>query len=258
MIFYFSATGNTKWAASYLAQKTGDELVFIPDIKSYPYNIKLKPNENVGFCFPVHGWRPPTLVRRFINNLSISADHEYYAYSLVTAGDNIGETISLLRSDLSKRNIPLHAACSLIMPESYVGLPFMDVDTKEKEKIKIDYAHKKLDWFADVVCHHQKGVEDLIIGHWPKTNSRLLGGAFYKWLITDKPFHVVADRCISCGKCANVCSVNNISYDEDKRPIWNHNGNCMTCFSCYHHCPTHAIEFGNRTKNKGQYFFKQK
>lgn len=255
MIYYFSGTGNTKWAATYLAQQTNDELIFIPDIHTFPFHIKLKPHENVGFCFPVHGWRPPTLVRQFINNLTIQSEDEYYVYSLVTAGDNIGETIDILRSDLAKRNIPLHASCSLIMPESYVGLPFMDVDTKEKEDLKIKSAQSRLERFANAICNQKRGYKDLTIGNWPKINSRIIGAAFYKWLITDKPFHVVEDRCLKCGKCANVCSINNITYNQDKLPVWNHKSSCMTCFSCYHHCPTHAIEFGGRTKHKGQYFF---
>ena len=25
------------------------------------------------------------------------------------------------------------------------------------------------------------------------------------------------------------------------------------CLACYHACPQHAIQYGNRTKNKGQY-----
>ncbi|MCI7256823.1 MAG: ferredoxin, partial [Prevotella sp.] len=27
------------------------------------------------------------------------------------------------------------------------------------------------------------------------------------------------------------------------------------CLSCYHHCPHHAINYGNITKKRGQYFF---
>ncbi|MFW5518323.1 MAG: ferredoxin, partial [Segatella copri] len=37
---------------------------------------------------------------------------------------------------------------------------------------------------------------------------------------------------------------------------WLHHKDCLTCFTCYHHCPHHAIEFGKQTRKKGQYFFK--
>ena len=45
MIFYFSGTGNTKWAVEKLAEKTGDEVVFLPDVANKPYHLKLKPGE---------------------------------------------------------------------------------------------------------------------------------------------------------------------------------------------------------------------
>ena len=66
MIFYFSGTGNTKWAVEKLAEKTGDEVVFLPEVANKPYHLKLKPGERLGFCFPVHGWRLPW----FANSLS--------------------------------------------------------------------------------------------------------------------------------------------------------------------------------------------
>lgn len=258
MIFYFSGTGNTKWAVEKLAEATKEDVVFIPDVYKNIFKPKLSEGERIGFCFPVHGWRPPTIVREFIRNLNISDGADRYVYSLVTAGDNIGETIDILRKELAAKGLPLHASCSLIMPESYVGLPFMDVDTKEKEQQKISKAAKKLNWFAKVITGKEKDVEDIVRGNWPKTNSRLIGSVFYKYLITDRPFHVSEDKCISCGKCAKVCSVDNIKWKSGELPQWRHNGDCMTCFSCYHHCPTHAIEFGNRTKKKGQYYFKLK
>ena len=83
MIFYFSGTGNTKWAVEKLAEKTGDEVVFLPDVANKPYHLKLKPGERLGFCFPVHGWRPPTLVRKFIEQLTVENIEDCYVYSLV-------------------------------------------------------------------------------------------------------------------------------------------------------------------------------
>ena len=141
------------------------------------------------------------------------------------------------------------------MPESYVGLPFMDVDTKEKEQLKISNADKKLEKFINIVLQRATSNEDLDIGNWPRINSRIIGGFFHKYLVSDKPFHVTEDKCLHCGKCAKVCSVDNIIWHEGEIPSWKQDGTCMACFNCYHHCPTHAIEYGSRTKHKGQYYF---
>ena len=38
MILYFSATGNTRYAAERIAEATGDEAVSLQDIAEYPFN----------------------------------------------------------------------------------------------------------------------------------------------------------------------------------------------------------------------------
>ena len=256
MIFYLSGTGNTKWAATTIAQATGEELINILDIRDEGTPWRLKENERIGFCFPVHGWRPPVVMREFIKKLDISEPSGHYVFALCTAGDNIGEAIDILRDDLSSIGIHLDSAFSLIMPESYVGLPFMDVDTPVKEKKKKENAAEVIKIAIKSITNDEKGVNELTIGRWPRINSRLIGGFFTKHLITDKPFRVSGDRCIGCGLCAKSCPTGNIVLDLQKQPVWKHDKSCLACFSCYHHCPTHAIEFGRMTKNKGQYFYK--
>lgn len=255
MILYFSGTGNTKWAATALSEKTGEKLIDITDVANTDVSYKLEEGERLGFCFPVHGWRPPLIVRKFIKRLSVINPEGHYCYALCTTGDNVGEAIDIFEKDLGKKGIHLDSAFSLIMPESYVGLPFMDVDTPEKEKQKKRKAAEDLERFAEMITERKKGIRDLVIGRWPKINSRLIGSCFVKYLITDKPFYVAEDKCIRCGKCAEACPVNDIIWSKGSMPKWKHNGSCLSCFACYHHCPKHAIEYGKRTKNKGQYFF---
>ena len=72
-----------------------------------------------------------------------------------------------------------------------------------------------------------------------------------------RPFRVDAEKCIKCGKCAAVCPVGDISFKKGCTPQWKHNGKCLSCFACYHHCPTRAIEYGGRTKGKGQYYYEK-
>lgn len=253
MIFYLSCTGNTRWAAEQIANALNDRLVFMPQATNQTFT--LAENEPIGFCFPVHGWRPPLLVRNFIQQLRLQRNGSHYCFALCTAGDNIGETMKLLASDLQTIDLTLDCTCSLIMPESYVGLPFMDVDTLENERKKKTQAAKDLAQFIEIVKHKQHADGTLHVGRWPRINSRLIGGFFVKHLITDAPFHVNADRCIRCGLCADVCPVENIKGGRNQMPVWQHSGACLSCFNCYHHCPRHAIEYGSRTKNKGQYYY---
>jgi len=259
MIFCFSSTGNTAWAARTVQEKTGERLVWIHEaVREDSLNYVLNPDERIGLMFPVHGWRPPRIVREFCERLTVDGAESHYTYALVTAGDNIGETINILEDDLRARGITLHSAFSLIMPESYVGLPFMDVDKPEKEALKKRKAAEDLDRYLPMILERRKGERHLVVGHWPRINSRLIGAFFIKRLITDWPFRVDWRKCTRCGTCARVCPVSDILQLGEDLPLWVHNDRCLTCFACYHHCPVKAIDFGGRTRHKGQYYFEKK
>ncbi len=303
MIFYFSGTGNTKWAASKLASVTHEDLISIApymraDDSSHTLAepFILKENERLGFVFPVHGWRVPKLVREFIGKMKVqraepdaagsqtlsdisgnsasadasgisasagnSAGSLPFAYCVCTAGDSIGLTIENLNEVISQ-NPSLQAlgitkvssSYSLIMPESYVGLPFMDVDTKEKEIWKKSKSAQELAVICEEIFDRKEGVSQLVKGPIPWFFTKAVGGFFENVLITDKRFHVEKDKCVKCGICANVCPVGDIKGGHGEYPEWLHHKDCLTCFTCYHHCPHHAIEFGKQTQKKGQYYF---
>src|SRR5574344_1913181 len=274
MIFYFSATGNSKWAAIKFAQATHDRLVYIPDVINSNCCFTIQEQERVGFVFPVHGWRIPKIVRAVIKKFTLTFDSETITseehtshlipltYALCTAGDDIGLTIDKYLPELISQNTSLNqlgikkvdSAYSLIMPESYVGLPFMDVDPKEKEISKKSESEKRLQLICEEVFNREKGIYRLDRGNWPWINSNIIGAFFDKYLVNDGPFHINSNRCVRCGICSNVCPVEDILGGLGNLPSWKHNGNCLTCFNCYHHCPHHAIEYGKQTKNKGQYY----
>lgn len=287
MIFYFSGTGNTKWAASKLAAATREDLISIaPYMRAddSSHNLAepfiLKENERLGFVFPVHGWRVPKLVREFISKMKIlrepsdasggnkaKADdclkNPPFAYCVCTAGDSIGLTIENLNEVISQ-NPSLQAlgitevssSYSLIMPESYIGLPFMDVDPKEREIRKKENAAQELAVVCEEIFDRKEGINRLVKGPIPWFFTKVVGSFFENVLITDKRFHVEKDRCVKCGICANVCPVGDIKGGHGEYPVWLHHKDCLTCFTCYHHCPHHAIEFGNQTQKKGQYYFR--
>jgi NAD-dependent dihydropyrimidine dehydrogenase PreA subunit len=255
VIYYFSATGNTQWVAEQLAQATGERMVNIMELPQGEIKPALEDGERLGICFPVHGWRPPVVVRNFIGRLSLEAQG-HYVYAACTAGDTLGETMDLLRQDLARRSIVLDACFSVKMPNTYVGLPFMDVDSEKLEREKLLAANDKLKDICQKVSRRFVGEAKLDIGRWPKINSRVLGKLFVDRLITDGPFRVDSARCVKCGICAEVCPAHDITGGLGQEPTWHHDGSCLTCFACYHHCPHHAIEYGNRTQKKGQYFLK--
>lgn len=258
MIFYFSSAGNSKWAAETVAAKTGDRLIYIPEaIDRGSYDYVLAPQERLGFIFPVHGWRPSIIVRRFVRRLIIKGydPENTYSYMVATAGDTIGRTVEIFRKDLLARGIALSSAFTLLMPESYLGLPGFNLDTPEKEEQKLAKAKKDLNEYTADILGRRRGVAITVKGPVPWFYSGIIGSIFLHQIITDRKFEVNPDLCIKCGKCAEICPVHDIDGGPGKAPVWKHNGLCLSCFSCYHHCPKNAISYGRATSGKGQYYF---
>lgn len=255
MIYYFSATGNTRYVANLLAKELDEASVSITSPSP-----TLSPDGRVGeglhvLCFPVHGWRVPSIVEKFLKAHSLKKI-EGSIYVVLTCGDDCGQTIKYLRKTTDGLGISIAGAFSIVMPESYVGLPFMDVDNKLKEQQKLETARKQVPQIAKVIQEGKRGVYDVKEGACAYLKSKVIGGFFHNVLITDKTFSVDTNACIGCGKCIDVCQVDNMAMNAGRKPVWKHTGRCLTCMACYHICPRHAISFNGMTRNKGQYYFR--
>ena len=258
MIFYFSGTGNTRWAAQQMAAATAERLLFIPEELKGACHYTLEEGERIGFCFPVHGWQPPRIVREFIEKVVLTTRGEpltaHYAYVLCTCGDSCGQAVTMLAEELAAKGISLKSSQSLVMPESYVCLPFMYTDSPERERQKKERAETVLQEYVKVVKERREGYYSLKMGAAPWTLSHVIGAYFNRFMITDRKFTVDADVCRHCGRCAKECPVGNIEFDG--LPTWKHDSSCTCCLSCYHHCPVHAINYGSVTRKRGQYYYK--
>lgn len=269
MIFYYSGCGDSRWVAQELSRRLEQELFFIPQELKGNCLYTLKGNEPLGFVFPTYAWRPPLIVRQFVQKMRIdSSDRNPYTFMVTTCGDSIGRAdkifVRLLQRSLS---LPLQAAYSIIMPETYVNLPGFILDSKQNEESKLALAQTNLPIIADFLKHKDTEI-NVKRGKTPWLNSSIVAWLFEKLLITDRRFKV-EQQCIGCGKCSEVCPADNItmeplpgqpsSFNTSKvmlKPQWH--GRCLSCMACYHYCPTNAIQWGNATKGKGQYHFPEK
>ena len=250
MIFYYSGCGNSRFIATSIADALNDNLVFIPEAqRNSQYEYELSEGEMLGFVYPIYSWRPPHLVEEFVEKLKINGAPAY-VWTAVTCGDNVGLTEKIFRKELEVIGLNLNAAFCFKMPNTYVNMIGMSVDREEVANEKIAKAKEKLPTVIDLIKSHAD-YSDMIKGAFPRFKSNVIGSGFYKWA-SDEPFFST-DACISCGMCAKVCPMQNITL-ENGRPVWH--GNCNTCDACYHYCPKNAIQYGKQTKGKGQYFFK--
>lgn len=241
MIFYFSGTGNSQWAAKQLADRTDDEAISIAGTK--PADIKIEIGSRLGFVFPVYAWSYPKIMGEFIKGLQIPKG--VYIYAVATCGSECGKVMKKLEKLLP---CDLSAKMSLVMPNNYIlGA---DVDSKEEEMQKIAAADERIERFAAAV-NAGESMTLLDVGSMAAIKSGFVSWGFNTFAMSDKPFSVNGD-CNGCGLCEKNCPTGNIKL-IDKKPAWN--GDCTICLSCINRCPKTAINYGKDTQRRGRYYF---
>lgn len=245
MIYYYSATGNTRYSALLLGKLLQTGVADILDSRiPEPHD-----DESVGFMFPIYCWGVPPVVMDFISNHPELFSSDSYLWAACTCGDEAGTAMkSLDRIFLKLRGKRADALFSVIMPNTYVLLPGFDVDKPEVEKSKLNAAPGRLEEIARVIESQNSGVYDVKEGSLPGLRSSIFP-IFEKWGVTPKWWHVF-DACVGCGKCASVCPASNIRM-EASRPSWG--DRCFSCCACYHCCPVRAISYSWFTNGKSQY-----
>ena len=82
-----------------------------------------------------------------------------------------------------------------------------------------------------------------------RINSGIINDLYYPIFVHSKKFYAT-NACISCGKCVEVCPLNNIHL-ENKKPSWGKH--CTHCMACICRCPKEAIEYGKRSVGRIRY-----
>lgn len=253
MIYYFSGTHNSRYAAQRLASQTEQEAIFIPQTDAMSESIS-DSDTSVGFVFPVYAWGVPPIVLDFIKQLPDSffdsiRKRGLPVWAVATCGDETGNAIEMLRNDLAKREVELRAAWSVIMPNVYVLLPGFGTDPKPLEEKKLHEAVGRIAHIGECI-REGRWETDLTLGSWPRLKTAVVFPLFRRWGVNTKKWHYT-DGCIGCGRCARECPVGNITM-KDGHPVWG--SDCTSCCACYHCCPTHSANYGKITLRQGQFF----
>ena len=237
MVFYFSGTGNSEWAAKQIAEKINDKAINILDIKEGPYNFEKE--KTIGIVFPVYAWGPPGVVIEFCKKITANGA---FVFAVCTCGGNAGNTIKIL-----SKAIKLNSGYNIIMPNNY--MIFGDVESAKKVTTKIENAKIRIEKICKNINDRQN-IFDITTGRFNFLKS-LINSGFNKSGLSAKPFYAKAS-CNGCGLCARICSAKIITIKEG-RPVWGEK--CYQCLGCINRCPQKAIEYGKITVGKGRYYF---
>lgn len=242
MVLYFSGTGNSQYVADRIAEMISDEAVSMNQYLKARKNVTVRSERPFVFVAPTYCWRLPRVVEQWIMKTHFSGSQD--AYFILTCGGGCGNAGIYAERLCEKKGLRFHGLGQVVMPENYLAM-FPTPSEAECHEI-IENAGPCIAGLAERI-RSGKDFARRSVSFKDKVKSGPANPLFYAGIVHDKGFSV-ADRCISCGKCALRCPLNNIDMINGK-PVWK--GNCTHCMSCIAGCPTEAIEYKN--KSQGQH-----
>lgn len=244
MILYFTGTGNSQYAADFIGNKIGDEIVCLFDkIKNCDYS-PIESAKPFVVVAPTYCWQIPHILRDWLERTPLVGSDKIYF--VMTCGGDIGNAEKYLKLLCSKIGKEYMGCAEILMPENYIAL--FGTPTDDEARAIIAEAETPLQKACDIITAGGKfdAVKVSLMG---KLNSGIVNDLFYPLFVRDKKF-TVSDECIGCGICEKQCVLNNIKL-VDKKPTWN--GNCTHCMACISYCPKEAIEYGEHSKGLVRY-----
>lgn len=260
MIIVFSGTGNSYHVADLLYVGLGYTRLKLEgaDLLASDPQIELEiPGEPIVWVFPTYSWGIPPIVLGYIRKIRQDNLKDLVHHLVLTCGDDIGNLPRQWKRLLASKGWKIGGVWTVQMPNTYVLMKGFDVDTPEVEKKKLGECPGRVSHISERIKEGSTET-DVLGGSWRWIKSSVIYPWFVRFAMSPKPFH--ADRrCTGCGLCGQECPMHNISMrsvnDLSVSPSWG--DNCALCLRCYHNCPANAICYGNATKGKGQYKFRQ-
>lgn len=232
MIFYFTATGNSLYAAKYLE----DELVSIP--QAIHEDSPVFEAEKIGIVCPVYGHEVPPMVREFMKKAEFKTD---YFYMILTYGNRHGGAAELAGQLCRECGIRPAYINVLLMVDNW--LPGFDMEEQVKLDKKVEEHLQAIKEDIDSCRHMTAEVTDTDrAAHQQFLAAQVqLPGDAWQHLIR------IGEGCVGCGICVRVCPSASLRLENGKAV--HIPGNCQACLACAHNCPQKAVGLNIPEKN---------
>ena len=246
MVLYFTGTGNSR----YLARRIAEGL----DMPLYDLNTCIKAGDtapvqtgqDVVLVTPTYAWRIPRVVSQWLGNTELTGAERIWF--VMDCGSEIGNAAKYNRQLAAQKHLRYMGTAQITMPENYIAM-FHAPQAEQARRI-VEQAEPAL---QKVLAQVRAGQEfppprDTL---YDRFMSGPVNPAFYHFFVKADAFRAT-DACIGCGKCVELCPLNNIRLENGK-PVWGKH--CTHCMACICDCPKEAIEYGKKSKGKPRYHF---
>ncbi len=251
MVLYFSATGNTEYVARELAKYLNDDVMDLRErIREKDYTPIYSDRPFV-ICFPVYVCEPPRFLTAYLKKTDLRGNRDMYF--VPTSGGYSGVCDFVAHCLSLKKKKRYMGSVGFIMPRNYIASnAYPELDKAEIER-RIRRADDEIQRSADSIMSGKK-LKSRHVWLWEILVTLPFNPIWYHLCQGVKDFYAT-DKCISCGKCRQLCPLKVIELNDGK-PVWR-GRSCAHCMSCIQNCPVCAIEYGNKTQKKNRYYFKK-
>ena len=120
MIFWFSGTGNSKYAAQRMAEALNEPMLCMNDRIQAHDTTAIETGERLVIVTPTYAWRIPRLVRDWLLQTELRGARQ--AWFVMTCGSEIGSADRYNRELCRVKGLSCMGTAQIVMPENYIAM----------------------------------------------------------------------------------------------------------------------------------------
>lgn len=231
MVFFFTATGNSLYAA----RKFSSEPISIPQVMRG--NERHFSDDSIGIVFPDYSAEPPKMVKDFLKECTFDTP---YLYMIITYGHEISDAPEFTARLASEEwGLKVDYIAPVLMVDNF--LPVFDI--AEEMALEKPY-EEQLETARQDVQNRKRWVPEAT-EEGRELHRRVAKAQKAAGILPLSPLKI-EKSCNGCGLCVKVCPAGNITM-ENGRP--KHGKNCEFCLACANLCPQKAVRPRMADKN---------
>lgn len=246
MIFYYSGTGNSKYAAKRIADALGDTLLSMNERIKAGDVSPVETGERLVVVTPTYAWRIPRIVRDWLMKTELRGAERIWF--VMTCGSEIGDAGRYNDALCKAKGVGCMGTAQLVMPENYIAM--FNAPQADEARAIVAKAEPDIDRVIASI-RAEEAFAPTRRGLYDRFMSGPVNPIFYSFCVKADAF-TVSDACVGCGRCEKLCPTNTVTL-RDGKPVWGKG--CTHCMACICYCPAAAIEYGKKSLGKPRYHF---